>query len=288
MAKFNIDDLHSGMRVILKDGRIVLLSMVMHSGEQLSATQFSKPRVHRLYGIHKGQMVDISPADVDVDATRRLLEGDEVATPVEEETKQVKAKKSKKKAVNLQQSGELGLFDGLFDNETNNEDGLQRNDAIRSEGVPANGNRHEQGLSRGTETGSESERQGSRGTDNKRETTGDEVDRAVRPRLSDTVTEPKNTRNNHSERGKDHAPTSVDARIEANIKAIELAKQLLESGEQATEKQMQTLRKFSGWGGLGKAFSEGTYYAPNNIAKRLRELLGEAAYQEAVMSANSA
>lgn len=288
LAKFNIDDLHSGMRVILKDGRIVLLSMVMHSGEQLSATQFSKPRVHRLYGIHKGQMVDISPADVDVDATRRLLEGNGVATPVEEETKQAKAKRSKKKAVNLQQSGELGLFDSLFDNETNNEDGLQRNDAIRSEGVPANGNRHEQGLSRGYETGSESERQGSRGTDNKRETTGDEVDRAVRPRLSDTVTEPKNTRNNHSERGKDHAPTSVDARIEANIKAIELAKQLLESGEQATEKQMQTLRKFSGWGGLGKAFSEGTYYAPNNIAKRLRELLGEAAYQEAVMSANSA
>ena len=288
LAKFNIDDLHSGMRVILKDGRIVLLSMVMHSGEQLSATQFSKPRVHRLYGTHKGQMVDISPVDVDVDATRRLLDGNEVATPVEEETKQAKAKKSKKKAVNLQQSGELGLFDSLFDNETNNEDGLQRNDAMRSEGVSANGNRHEQGLSRGTEAGSESERQGSRGTDNERETTGDAVDRAVRPRLSDTVTEPKNTRNNHSERGKDHAPTSVDARIEANIKAIELAKQLLESGEQATERQMQTLRKFSGWGGLGKAFSEGTYYAPNNIAKRLRELLGEAAYQEAVMSANSA
>ena len=206
----------------------------------------------------------------------------------ETEQKQAKAKKSKKKSVTSQQSGELGLFDNLFDNETNNEDGLQRNDAIRSEGVSANGNRHEQGLSRGSETGSESEQQGSRGTDNGRETTGDAVDRTVRPRLSDTVTEPKNTRNNHSERGKDHAPTSVDARIEANIKAIELAKQLLESGEQATEKQMQTLRKFSGWGGLGKAFSEGTYYAPNNIAKRLRELLGEAAYQEAVMSANSA
>lgn len=206
----------------------------------------------------------------------------------ETEQKQPKAKKSKKKAVNLQQSGELGLFDSLFDNETNNEDGLQRNDATRSEGVSANGNRHEQGLSRGSETGSESEQQGSRRTDNGRETTGDAVDRTVRPRLSDTVTEPKNTRNNHSERGKDHAPTSVDARIEANIKAIELAKQLLESGEQATEKQMQTLRKFSGWGGLGKAFSEGTYYATNLIAKRLRELLGEAAYQEAVMSANSA
>ena len=206
----------------------------------------------------------------------------------ETEQKQPKTKKSKKKAVNLQQSGELGLFDSLFDNETNNEDGLQRNDAIRTEGVSANGNRHEQGLSRGSGTGSESEQHGSRGTDNGRETTGDAVDRTVRPRLSDTVTEPKNTRNNHSERGKDHAPTSVDARIEANIKAIELAKQLLESGEQATEKQMQTLRKFSGWGGLGKAFNEGTYYAPNPIAKQLRELLGETAYQEAVMSANSA
>ena len=290
----------------------------------------------------------------------------------ETEQKQPKAKKSKKKAVNLQQSGELGLFDSLFDNEINNEDGLQRNDATRSEGVSANGNRHEQGLSRGTETSSESEQQDSRRTDNGGERTGDAVDRTVRPRLSDTVTEqsiegkrkkevernrklanelkgvtlhlfdklggereisgivyyelanvfhcndnvsgpfqatrkeldailkvarksdgketfkPKNTRNNHSERGKDHAPTSVDARIEANIKAIELAKQLLESGEQATEKQMQTLRKFSGWGGLGKAFSEGTYYAPNNIAKKLRELLGERAYQEAVMSANSA
>ena len=288
------------------------------------------------------------------------------------EQKQPKAKKSKEKAVNLQQSGELGLFDSLFDNETNNEDGLQRNDATRSEGVSANGNRHEQGLSKGTETSSESEQQDSRGTDNGGERTGDAVDRTVRPRLSDTVTEqsiegkrkkevernrklanelkgvtlhlfdklggereisgivyyelanvfhcndnvsgpfqatrkeldailkvarksdgketfkPKNTRNNHSERGKDHAPTSVDARIEANIKAIELAKQLLESGEQATEKQMQTLRKFSGWGGLGKAFSEGTYYAPNNTAKKLRELLGEKAYQEAVMSANSA
>lgn len=197
-------------------------------------------------------------------------------------------KKSEKKAVNSQQSNELGLFDDLIDNNKNNEHGLQRTDAERSEGVSANGNRHGQGLSRGTETGSESEQQAGRGTDNEGERTSDAVNRIVRPRLSDAITEKKNTHNNHSERGKDHAPTSVDARIEANIKAIELAKQLLESGERATEKQMQTLRKFSGWGGLGKAFNEGTSYAPNPIAKKLRELLGEKAYQEAIMSANSA
>lgn len=197
-------------------------------------------------------------------------------------------KKNEKKAVNSQQSNELGLFDDLIDNNKNNEHGLQRTDAERSEGLSANGNRHGQGLSRGTETGSESEQQAGRGTDNEGERTSDAVNRIVRPRLSDAITEKKNTHNNHSERGKDHAPTSVDARIEANIKAIELAKQLLESGERATEKQMQTLRKFSGWGGLGKAFNEGTSYAPNPIAKKLRELLGEKAYQEAVMNANSA
>lgn len=197
-------------------------------------------------------------------------------------------KKNEKKAVNSQQSNELGLFDDLIDNNKNNEHGLQRTDAERSEGLSANGNRHGQGLSRGTETGSESEQQAGRGTDNEGERTSDAVNRIVRPRLSDAITEKKNTHNNHSERGKDHAPTSVDARIEANIKAIELAKQLLESGERATEKQMQTLCKFSGWGGLGKAFNEGTSYAPNPIAKKLRELLGEKAYQEAVMSANSA
>lgn len=197
-------------------------------------------------------------------------------------------KKNEKKAVNSQQSNELGLFDDLIDNNKNNEHGLQRTDAERSEGLSANGNRHGQGLSRGAETGSESEQQAGRGTDNEGERTSDAVNRIVRPRLSDAITEKKNTHNNHSERGKDHAPTSVDARIEANIKAIELAKQLLESGERATEKQMQTLRKFSGWGGLGKAFNEGTSYAPNPIAKKLRELLGEKAYQEAVMSANSA
>lgn len=197
-------------------------------------------------------------------------------------------KKNEKKAVNSQQSNELGLFDDLIDNNKNNEHGLQRTDAERSEGLSANGNRHGQGLSRGTETGSESEQQAGRGTDNEGERTSDAVNRIVRPRLSDAITEKKNTHNNHSERGKDHAPTSVDARIEANIKTIELAKQLLESGERATEKQMQTLRKFSGWGGLGKAFNEGTSYAPNPIAKKLRELLGEKAYQEAVMSANSA
>ena len=62
----------------------------------------------------------------------------------------------------------------------------------------------------------------------------------------------------------------------------------LKVANRRTEKQMQTLRQVQRLGGLGKAFNEGTSYAPNPIAKKLRELLGEKAYKEAVMSANSA
>lgn len=244
--------------------------------------------------VQKFDVANFDKSGIDALATAETVTKEaEVAGEVEVAQERIKKtrstrKKSEKKTVNLQQSNELGLFDGLIKNDKINENGLQRTDAERSEGMPANDNRHEQGLSRSTETGSGSKQQSSRATDNRGERTGNAVDRTVRPRLSDSVEEKKNTRNHHSERGKDHAPTSVDARIEANIKAIELAKLLLESGEQATEKQMQTLRKFSGWGGLGKAFNEGTSYVLNPIAKKLRELLGEKAYQEAVMSANSA
>ena len=96
-------------------------------------------------------------------------------------------------------------------------------------------------------------------------------------------------RNNHSERGVDHAPKSVNARIDANIKAIELAKQLLESGETATPEQMSVLRQFSGWGGLGAALSTSTTdWKMRERNRRIQDLLGKEAYDEAVMSANSA
>lgn len=99
--------------------------------------------------------------------------------------------------------------------------------------------------------------------------------------------ERKNVRNNHAERGVDYAPKGEDARIKANMEAIELAKRLLDAGETATHEQMAVLRRFSGWGGLGKAFNE-QGYTPNPIAKRLKELLGEDGYQDAVDSRRSA
>lgn len=103
-----------------------------------------------------------------------------------------------------------------------------------------------------------------------------------------SVAQPKNTRNNHAERGVDYAPKGEKARIDANLAAVELAKKLLSSGATATSKEMEVLRRYSGWGGLGAAFNEGSAWAPNPINKRLREMLTPEEYEAAVMSRNSA
>ena len=103
-----------------------------------------------------------------------------------------------------------------------------------------------------------------------------------------SVTAPKNTRNNHAERGVDYAPKAEKARIDANLAAIELAKKLLAFGATATPEEMEVLRRYSGWGGLGAAFNEGNAWAPNPINKRLREMLTPEEYEAAVMSRNSA
>lgn len=66
-----LDSLNTGMRVVLKDGRNVMLCVVMHSGEQISATQFSKPYVSGMWASYKGQLINIMPGDVDLDATIR-------------------------------------------------------------------------------------------------------------------------------------------------------------------------------------------------------------------------
>lgn len=197
------------------------------------------------------------------------------------------------------------MFGSLFDNnETNNEDGRIHQESTKITGTqrevnsengaggtdrrsmlpPQSGNaRSTVHMERGRVDGDlQRGRDDGRGNRRVQEGTG-EIQRGRGTRLSDdAIDEPKNTRNNHSDRGTNYAPTSVDARIEANIKAIELAQQLIESGELATPKQMAVLRKFSGWGGLGKVFSDNTY------STRLQQLMGTEAYQEAVMSANSA
>lgn len=209
------------------------------------------------------------------------------ATPASaEQPKPATKKKTSKKKVKPEQT--VGnLFAGLFD-ETE-ENGLQRNDdAVRSQGVQADNSGQQQGLRGGERATRKAAAQESGRPDRGRGGQGTGTNRAESAGLHG-LTEPKNTRNNHSERGADHAPTSVGGRIEANIKAIELAHELLESGETATPEQMSVLRQFSGWGGLGAAFSDGGYdWKQRERNKKIRELLGEEAYEQAVMSANSA
>ena len=261
--------------------------------------------------VQKFDVDNFDKSGIDALATAETITKEaEVAGEVEVAQERIKKtrstrKKSEKKIVNLQQSNELGLFGSLFDNnETNNGDGRIHQESTKITGTqrevdsengaggtdrrsvlpPQSENtRSTVHMERGRVDG-DLQRGRDDGRGNRRVQEGtDEIQRGRGTRLpDDAIDEPKNIRNNHSDRGTNYAPTSVDARIEANIKAIELAQQLIESGEIATPKQMAVLRKFSGWGGLGKVFSDNTY------STRIQQLIGTEAYQEAVMSANSA
>ena len=100
-----------------------------------------------------------------------------------------------------------------------------------------------------------------------------------------TTTFHNNKRNNSGERGKDYAPTSPKARFNANVEAIKMMRELMDQDIEApTKEQMEVLRKYSGWGGLGTFFNDETL-AENKI---LHDLLSEEEYNDAVMSINSA
>lgn len=225
---------------------------------------------------------------IKAEVARRAKDGGVQPTSSEKPADKPKPASKKKATKKVKPEQPVGdLFAGLFDNTSDN--GLQGNDeAVRTETVPADNSGQQQGLreSQGSPRKTAAQEGGRPDGGRGGQSTG--KDRAVSAGLHG-LTQPKNTRNNHSERGADHAPTSVNGRIEANIKAIELAHELLESGETATPEQMSVLRQFSGWGGLGAAFSDGGYYwKQRERNKKIRELLGEEAYEQAVMSANSA
>ena len=225
---------------------------------------------------------------IKAEVARRAKDGGVQPTSSEEPADKPKPASKKNATKKVKPEQPVGdLVAGLFDNTSDN--GLQGNDeAVRTETVPADNSGQQQGLreSQGSPRKTAAQEGGRPDGGRGGQSTG--KDRAVSAGLHG-LTEPKNTRNNHSERGADHAPTSVNGRIEANIKAIELAHELLESGETATPEQMSVLRQFSGWGGLGAAFSDGGYdWKQRERNKKIRELLGEEAYEQAVMSANSA
>lgn len=208
---------------------------------------------------------------------------------------------NQKKNVTLQPESTMGdLFANASDDEEEtekpNDNGQleQNRGAVRPEGLPADSN-HEAKPS--GVLGQTYRKDGGRADGRRQEGRTGGLGQGLQQsdrldgQLTETSGERRNTNNNHAERGTDYAPNGVDARIEANIAAIETMKRLVERGEKATPEDMRVLRQFSGWGGLGKAFNEnpgGAYGAFNPTPRRLKALLGDEAYEQAVMSRNSA
>lgn len=83
-------------------------------------------------------------------------------------------------------------------------------------------------------------------------------------------------------------PTSPAARLKANMAAIETLRQLQESGAEATPEQMEILSRYSGWGGMGTYFNSNQARIPGSDAAKLKQLLTDEEYNDAVMSLNSA
>lgn len=210
-----------------------------------------------------------------------------------EKEKPAKKNNSKKKDVSLEQPTTGDLFGGFFDENESKSQNNEDNPRTRTESRKGNDevSQRESSISRSVnerQLDTNTEERGAERQGNNRVQSRNAEERSSTERPSGRLSR-LNVSNNHAERGVDYAPTSVDARIEANIKAIELANELVESGEKATPEQMSVLRKFSGWGGLGKAFNQASYsWSKDSIPARLQTLLGAEGYEQAVMSANSA
>lgn len=223
--------------VVYYDGKPTHIAMVMHSGEQIGAAQFSKPHIDRIY-LTNGKECKLED----------LMVEDEVATK-----KNKPAKKAEKKA-KAKKTQEPSLFGEIADtNENQNtESNEETNVQARSSKEGRDGQQRQQDAQMGGSAGNEAERTDGRGMGGRdsRNTESDGTGSKGLSRPSEskqgvTPAEKKNVNNNHAERGKDYAPKGADARIDANIKAIELMQKLMQEGKQATPAQMKVLRQFS-------------------------------------------
>ncbi len=164
------------------------------------------------------------------------------------------------------------------------DNGLEGNDAVRTQGLPADNTRPAEGEGGSAASVPETDRQEAGGADRAGESggqSGEQPGGSVRrvPRLSG-----QNKRNNHVSKGEAVYPKTPAARFKANIAAIRLLKQLQTEGKQATKEQMAVLRQFTGWGGLGGYFNNS--YSEEN--RELRSLLTGDEFDAAQLSINTA
>ena len=203
-----------------------------------------------------------------------------------------KENNDKKKAVSLKQDNQLDLFGN-----ENTDNKPKQNDNEKVEVRPGTstaqrerGHQSESNAQVGESTRNENERTDS-GRMGGRSESHPQSDTTGSTGLSKSSVSSerlkKNQGNNHVERGEQYAPKTELSRIKANISAIKLMQQLIESGEKATPEQMAVLRSFSGWGGLGSAFTQ-SGWTKNPTREEIKSLLGEEAFLDAEMSRNSA
>lgn len=287
------EDLEDERPEVYHQGKRVYIMMVVHSGEQVSATQFSKPTIDSIYltNGNRVKLEDLMVADRGEEKNQQnTSENEEKNVSLQQEQQQLDLFGN---PVQETKSGKKAAVKNNVEQQKNKEDGLRRNDELRTEGLPADQTDRKGNVG---ELGEEARKEGNR-TDGAgeagsvgrpRQSVLDELRSSDKLEEEKLPSQKKNTGNNHAERGKDYAPKGVDARIEANIAAIELMQKLIASGKKATARDMQILRKFSGWGGLGKAFENDSPYSFNPTAKKLKELLGADGYQQAVDSRHSA
>lgn len=225
-----------------------------------------------------GQQLDLFGNFAEGDKTESKPTAGRKKTPAEDNNNQLKDKDN-----DLRGTDELRT------------EGLQADDHHEGEHTPRQSETTAQGREAADRKGEAASVRRVRSSDDERLRPGNELEPEETPD-EETEEEPEaapehplNRRNNHADRGVDYAPKGVDDRIEANIKAIELSQQITEEGRAATPDEMKVLRKYSGWGGLGKAFKEKQHpWETDGIAEQLKSLLGDEGYEQAVMSRNSA
>ena len=288
--------------VYTSDGKPHNVAVVTHKGEQTDSGQFTAPRIERVY-LANGESYKLEDLWV-ADETKASAPQQGTGKASEEDVAAIKNLLNggkKKKSVGSNKSEENILTSprqkSIFDEQEQEENNSSNEKSDVQPRTPERGReRHNQephgtlGESAGDEVARPN---GGRVGGRDSAHTGTDTGRGSGlPRVSEgeqRIEDKRNQNNNHAERGKDYAPKSVDARIEANIAAIELMQELMSSGRPATAKEMAVLRKFSGWGGLGKAFNDSAWgWQEDAPPARLRKLLGEEGYEQANMSRNSA
>lgn len=285
-ARHMIDDLGDAIRPYLKSfyNGARDLPEVQEAGLADEMTPYDEVRTFDTANFDKPTVDAIETAHTVVqeqEVNKQAEKAKNILTTQRNEKERQKRSRNKKKSVSSQQTPDLF---GNVNAEQNQEDdnyGLQRNDgAVRAEGLPTDrGDTEEPSGSMGETVGQESGRPDRSGE----ESGSGELRRSLQQseRLDGQLT-PRNRNNNHVERGTDYAPTTPKARYDANVEAVRLAKELTDSGQQATDEQKAILRQFSGWGGLG------TFFNNERTRNELVALLGDDGYQQAAMSINSA